>query len=36
MKIMYCVTSIGSIGGITKITIDKANYLSQNGMKLSL
>lgn len=34
MKIMYCVTSIGSIGGITKITIDKANYLSQNGYEV--
>lgn len=31
MKIIYCVSSVSSIGGITKITIDKANYFSVLG-----
>lgn len=36
IKILYCVSSISSIGGISKITVDKANYLSNNGYEISI
>ncbi|MBY7868095.1 glycosyltransferase family 4 protein [Vibrio fluvialis] len=36
MKIVYCITSISNIGGISKITIDKSNYLSSLGHDVTI
>ena len=36
MRILYCLNSLDVIGGIERVTINKCNYLTENGHDVAI